>query len=563
MKLSLGAIPALLCFFLFVPAAAQDLETLYTSTVPHVVEITTQDTKGQGVALGSGFFIAPDRIVTNFHVIDRGTEALCHLQNGDRISVDGVLGADEDLDIAILQLSRPMQGKGLTLAAIIPNPGAPIAVIGSPKGLSASLSNGIVAAVRDVEPFGTVIQMTAPISPGNSGGPVLNMAGEVVGISTFYRPDGNSLYFAVPATRIQSIKKGDVIPLATFNKERNANPGNIDYNNGKITEHVMPDFQITAGWIDRLRGNDKRELAEAAEHSMILPNGDIVALYRFFRTAELVYIERPLSRVEKHLEAIGDGGKTSFTRPDGSRISVTIEMLPPKIDYPRNAHELTRRVLLDLPLIGEDLPIVPQMRVEKGYICTMYNLTIVVMDTDDKFKNIFAAESNVVYFPIATLNVNNQTVLVYKPLNPFEHKPTLDQMAYHAERGGAAVILYDYKTVTSSGKTSRYVGTGSTTSRISKSTIEGVTHRWSYRTPDLRFMEAVETSDVATEPAPKPKTEAPAPSVTHTLKMRDGRTLNGRILEESRSGVRFMMVVGSIEQEMSLSKSEIESIEAK
>src|SRR5690606_1995460 len=98
----------------------------------------------------------------------------------------------------------------LPVVARVPAEGESIVVIGNPFGLEGSVSNGIVSAVREISGYGRIIQITAPISPGSSGSPVVNMSGQVIGIATLQAAEGQSLNFAVPSERILQLKVGDV-----------------------------------------------------------------------------------------------------------------------------------------------------------------------------------------------------------------------------------------------------------------------------------------------------------------------------------------------------------------
>jgi hypothetical protein len=81
-------------------------------------------------------------------------------------------------------------------------------VIGTPLGLEQTVSDGIVSARREIPGFGRIVQMTAPISPGSSGSPVLNMRGEVVGVATFLIDMGQNLNFAIPAEITGRLHRG-------------------------------------------------------------------------------------------------------------------------------------------------------------------------------------------------------------------------------------------------------------------------------------------------------------------------------------------------------------------
>ncbi len=101
----------------------------------------------------------------------------------------------------------------LPIVRAVPQEGESIFVIGNPFGLEGSVSNGIVSAVREISGYGRIIQITASISPGSSGSPVVNMAGQVIGIATLQAAEGQNLNFAIPAERIAQLK---ITELQTF-----------------------------------------------------------------------------------------------------------------------------------------------------------------------------------------------------------------------------------------------------------------------------------------------------------------------------------------------------------
>ena len=181
---------------------------------PSAVAIETYDSKGATISRGSGFFIATDRVITNRHVIERASRVEIHLMDGKKFPVRGVLAIDGEGDLALLQVEVP---RGLAFPLQIgrasPQEGESIVVIGNPYGLEGSVANGIVSAVREISGYGKIIQITAPISPGSSGSPVVNMAGQVVGVATLQAAEGQSLNFAVPAERITQLR---VTELQTF-----------------------------------------------------------------------------------------------------------------------------------------------------------------------------------------------------------------------------------------------------------------------------------------------------------------------------------------------------------
>jgi tetratricopeptide (TPR) repeat protein len=206
-------------------AAAQDfLPELVRRIKPSSVAIETFDSRGNTLSRGSGFFIASDRIVTNRHVIERSSRVEVHLLNGRKFTVKGVLAVDGEGDLALLQVDIPAGlAPPLPIVRSVPQEGESIVVVGNPFGLEGSVSNGIVSAVREISGYGRIIQITAPISPGSSGSPVVNMFGQVIGIATLQAAEGQSLNFAIPSERILQLKVSDLQSVSSLTADTQKN----------------------------------------------------------------------------------------------------------------------------------------------------------------------------------------------------------------------------------------------------------------------------------------------------------------------------------------------------
>src|SRR5213075_2736057 len=197
-------------------AHAQDeLPDLVRRIKPAAVAIETFDAKGEKLSRGSGFFIDKDRVVTNRHVIDGAYRAEVHLNSGNSFPVKSVVAVVAEADVALLRVEAPAaQVRSLLLDRTSPQEGESVVVIGNPFGLEGSVTNGIVSAVRDIPGFGRIIQITAPISPGSSGSPVVNMQGQVIGIATLQITGGQSVNFAIPSERISQLQSGALLSLS-------------------------------------------------------------------------------------------------------------------------------------------------------------------------------------------------------------------------------------------------------------------------------------------------------------------------------------------------------------
>lgn len=160
-------------------------------------------------ANSSGFFISEDGLaVTNYHSIDGAVHALATLSTGESYEAERVLYYDEEIDIAVLRISR-ISAKGketpafkyLELAgAAEARPGDPVYTLGNPLGLGLAVSAGIISAVnRKVDNYALPCVMnTADISKGSSGGALLNTRGQVIGVTSGAYSHGNSMYLAIP-----------------------------------------------------------------------------------------------------------------------------------------------------------------------------------------------------------------------------------------------------------------------------------------------------------------------------------------------------------------------------
>jgi len=176
---------------------------------PSVVEITVYDSSGERFALASGFFTGPRQVISNWHVVDECYKAEVKTVDGEIYSVKGVLAFDKETDLVLLEIDIPLgKARSIKIAAKPPDEGERIVVIGNPLGLEGTVSDGIVSGIRDIPKLGRLLQVTAPISHGSSGGPVVNMLGEVVGVARAALSTGQNLNFAVPGNEILGLKEG-------------------------------------------------------------------------------------------------------------------------------------------------------------------------------------------------------------------------------------------------------------------------------------------------------------------------------------------------------------------
>jgi len=121
--------------------------------------------------------------------------------------VTGILDLDEEGDLAVLGVNLPAErARALEVTSALPEEGEKIFVIGNPLRMEGSISDGIVSAVREVPNLGKIIQITAPISHGNSGSPLFNMKGQVIGVVTMKVTNAQNINLALAAPRIVELR---------------------------------------------------------------------------------------------------------------------------------------------------------------------------------------------------------------------------------------------------------------------------------------------------------------------------------------------------------------------
>ncbi len=236
------------------PASSElSAEEIYAKCSPGVFYIEVYDRAGYATGSGSGFFISPDGMaVTNYHVIDGAYTAKITLPaSGEVYDVAGVYDYDENEDWAVLRIG----GSGfspLTVSEREVVGGAAIYAIGSPRGLQNTISSGIISSPSRLLGDVPHIQFSAPISPGSSGGALINAYGEVIGITASTRKDSQNLNFALPIRLISRASFSSVVtPLASLTER---DPG-YTAGNGELYD-VLSGFVVSSytnkgdGWYE-------------------------------------------------------------------------------------------------------------------------------------------------------------------------------------------------------------------------------------------------------------------------------------------------------------------------
>ena len=225
--------------------------------LPSVVTIIALDNNGQPLALGSGFFINNNgHIVTNHHVLESSTEALVKNATGSTGKIIEIIKDDPDVDLVVAKTTfnntpHVIIGNSDTVAV-----GEDIVTIGNPAGLEGTVSKGIISRIRQERDI-KYIQISSPLSPGSSGGPVFSLDGTVIGIATGYLDRGHNFNFAMPSNYLMSLEDKNIpldrlpkrttsqiitdtslIEVVEIHYDVNTFPGTINVTDGSIYEDL-------------------------------------------------------------------------------------------------------------------------------------------------------------------------------------------------------------------------------------------------------------------------------------------------------------------------------------
>ena len=305
------------------PLSAEDIAQ---KALAATVYLEMQDKNGKTLGIGSGFFVQPNLIATNYHVIEGAAKGTAKLVGKyTTYNIEGVTTTDKVNDLALLKVTaygiKPLSLGDSDTVRI----GETVYVAGNPKGLEGTFSDGIISSRRDKYAKES-LQMTAPISPGSSGGPVLNRKGEVIGVSFAGHPalDAQNLNFAIPSKYLKKLLKQSKLakPLSQEKQSISADTyflwGNAKYKTGDyagaIADYTMT-IQLEPDFAEAYnnRGNAKDELGQ---HFAAITDYDITI--RLKPDYAGVYLNRGIAKAKlgQYFAAITDYDIAIRLKPD-------------------------------------------------------------------------------------------------------------------------------------------------------------------------------------------------------------------------------------------------------
>ncbi|MSU62639.1 MAG: serine protease [Pedosphaera sp.] len=326
------SIIGLVSLWLTFPALAQrTTRDIYDQNKSAVVLLLAYDSRSMLSALGSGFYFETNKIASNFHVIEGASRIMFRVIGSKEMhAVKRVISFSTSLDLAILEVEQehqPVKIASLDKLGV----GDKVVAIGNPRGLEGSVSEGIVSAIRgsgDVQ----MLQITAPISPGSSGGPLFSAEGQVVGVTTATLRDSQSLNFAVPASLLSTLRNKGNGWEPIVSKDMPA----PEKGSGGV-KLLSPDFEDVYGTVQfSLLNNNKRAIANVA----------YLLIFRDTKSGEVLHF---VTRSAKDLLPPGLAKRFSFKES-----SLKGFMLRERYPYKLGDGYLTALVEIELKLLTYD-----------------------------------------------------------------------------------------------------------------------------------------------------------------------------------------------------------------
>ena len=318
-----------LLFCLTNSTPAQTVPEIAEKALAATVYLEMQDSNGLPLGFGSGFFVKPNLIATNYHVIVGAASGTAKLVGKHTTyEIEGFTATDETNDLALLKVLaygiKPLM-LGSSDAVKI---GETVYVAGNPKGLEGTFSDGIISSRRDKytkERF----QMTAPISPGSSGGPVLNTTGEVIGVSVAAHRDldAQNLNFAIPSSYLKTLLtlSKPAKPLSQVNQTISAETyflnGNACYDLGLYDLAIANYDKAIQLEPNNTHAYNNRGLAKAALGEYFAAISDFDKAIQLKPTSAGTYYSRGNAKLNlgQAFAAISDYDKAIQLKPDETR----------------------------------------------------------------------------------------------------------------------------------------------------------------------------------------------------------------------------------------------------
>ena len=323
---------ALFFFWIINTAPAQttfSAEDIAEKALAATVYLEMKDKNGKTLGIGSGFFVQPNLIATNYHVIEGAAKGTAKLVGKyTTYNIEGVTATDKVNDLALIKVTaygiKPLSFGDSDTVRI----GETVYVTGNPKGLEGTFSDGIISSRRD-KYTKERLQMTAPISPGSSGGPVLNRKGEVIGVSFAQHRalDAENLNFAIPSKYLKKLLEQSKLtkPLSQEKQSVSADTyflwGNVKYDLGDYAGAIADYTMAIRLKPDHVKAYHSRGVAKYILGQYFAAITDYDTAVRLKPDYVHAYFNRGLAKADlgQHFAAIADYDTGIRLKPDDAK----------------------------------------------------------------------------------------------------------------------------------------------------------------------------------------------------------------------------------------------------
>jgi len=271
-----------------------------------VFSVFTYDDFGVPSGSGTGFFISGSGTgITNFHVLKGASTAIIKLNDKSTYKITEIIESNQDADLIKFKIENTNAKvfPFLTIKTTELQKGEKIFVIGNPHGFESSVSEGIVSSLRETEGYEEVIQITAPISPGSSGSPVMTMDGKVVGVATFQYSEGQNLNFAVASKMISKL-----------NVQNKKLTSNNNTNFIVINEQCKGNSELI---LNSIEYQIDKTILNLSFTNVAMGYGDYMLIWTQLETKDKTFFIQDLNTMEKYFAT---GSTIGTSRSDGTKV---------------------------------------------------------------------------------------------------------------------------------------------------------------------------------------------------------------------------------------------------
>lgn len=285
-----------------------NLKDLVAQNEKAIFSIFTYDDFGVPTGSGTGFFISSQGIgISNFHVLGGAANAIIKTNDEKTYKIIEILESNEGADLIKFKVENK-EGRTFPFLSKKTTPlqkGEDIFVIGNPHGFESTVSEGIISSIRETEGYEEVIQITAPISPGSSGSPVMTSDGKVVGVATFQYNEGQNLNFAVAAKMIDK--------LTPANKSLTAN---VNTNFIVINERCQDNSELV---LNSIEFKDYETVLNFSFTNVSMGYGAYMLIWSKLNTKDETFFIQDLKTMEKYY---AKGSTIGSSRENGTQIAL-------------------------------------------------------------------------------------------------------------------------------------------------------------------------------------------------------------------------------------------------